>query len=504
MPEERSGLPMGAARGPSGPGQRRLRSAALGALIVLLAAALGTAEAAAATLVSVEQPSAAQAASSAGWGDADACAAAAHAAGFRAEPLVTAVAVGLAESACLPLARGTNGPSAGCPWGSVDRGLWQINSCYNAEVSDACAYDGACNARAAYRMSSGGTRWAAWAAYTGGTYLSRLPAARAAVERLLHTPFGDVERIDRSVGAVVVSGWALDRDTAEPVTVHIQVDGAATTATTANLSRPDVGAAHPGYGNAHGFQALVNIGSGPHTICAYGINIGAGALNGVLGCRVFDASGSPMGAYGTRDHPGGLRFEGWAVDPDTGDPVDVHGYVGTVAAGGTAAGNRPDIAVAYPLAGPAHGFDGLVVPAGHGTHEACAYGINRPATPGGNALLDPGCRSVTLTGVPYGSYGATRTATGVRVDGWALDPDVADPVTVHIYVDGNHPATATQADDDRPDIAAAFRGYGARHGFDVTIGPLSPGPHLVCAYAINDERDAANAPMNPGCVSVTI
>jgi hypothetical protein len=114
----------------------------------------------------------------------DLCAAVAHDAGFRAGPLVTAVAVALHESTCDSFARGVNGATSGCPYGSTDRGLWQINSCYSPDVSDHCAFEAACNARAAYRMSAGGTSWRAWASYTTGRYVPYLDEARAAVARL--------------------------------------------------------------------------------------------------------------------------------------------------------------------------------------------------------------------------------------------------------------------------------------------------------------------------------
>lgn len=41
-------------------------------------------------------------------------------------------------------ARYINKPTTGCPRGSVDRGLFMINDCYHAEVSNACAYDYEC------------------------------------------------------------------------------------------------------------------------------------------------------------------------------------------------------------------------------------------------------------------------------------------------------------------------------------------------------------------------
>jgi hypothetical protein len=85
--------------------------------------------------------------------EASTCATAAYKAGFPFvtfvstpagdyRSVVVAIAVGLAEASCYPLARGVNGPTSGCPNGSVDRGLWQINNCYHPNVSDACAYQG--------------------------------------------------------------------------------------------------------------------------------------------------------------------------------------------------------------------------------------------------------------------------------------------------------------------------------------------------------------------------
>ena len=115
---------------------------------------------------------------------ADLCATVASRAGFNGDRLVTAVAVGMGESSCRPEAHNANGPTKGCPNGSVDRGLWQINSCWHPSVSKSCAYDAQCNANAAYRISSGGTNWKPWVAYTNGRYEDYLDDARAAVGRL--------------------------------------------------------------------------------------------------------------------------------------------------------------------------------------------------------------------------------------------------------------------------------------------------------------------------------
>ena len=92
----------------------------------------------------------------------------AWAAGFTmVSRLTTAIAVCLAESGGNPDAvnRAGNVPP------STDRGLWQINSYYHPEVSDAQAFDPFGCAKAAYRISEGGMNWNPWATYTTGSFL---------------------------------------------------------------------------------------------------------------------------------------------------------------------------------------------------------------------------------------------------------------------------------------------------------------------------------------------
>jgi hypothetical protein len=115
---------------------------------------------------------------------ADLCVKKAAKAGFVDGALVTAVAVGLAESGCSREARHANGRTRGCRHGSTDRGLWQINNCYHSEVSDRCAYDSQCNADAAYAISHGGRDFSQWVTYNNGRYRAFLGEARAAVDRL--------------------------------------------------------------------------------------------------------------------------------------------------------------------------------------------------------------------------------------------------------------------------------------------------------------------------------
>ena len=91
-------------------------------------------------------------------------------AGFSGAGLAMAIAVALSESGGDPLAIDHDSN------GTVDRGLWQINSVHRA-YSAACDYDPACAAQAAYQISGGGRDWSAWVTYQRGEEIPFLPAA---------------------------------------------------------------------------------------------------------------------------------------------------------------------------------------------------------------------------------------------------------------------------------------------------------------------------------------
>ncbi len=104
--------------------------------------------------------------------------------------IVVAVAVALAESGCQyniylcnpSLVQGYY-PPVSCPagTGSDDRGLWQINSYYHREVSNACAFQVQCNAAAAFLISDKGRNWSAWAPYNSGAWASYISLAEQSV-----------------------------------------------------------------------------------------------------------------------------------------------------------------------------------------------------------------------------------------------------------------------------------------------------------------------------------
>ena len=116
--------------------------------------------------------------------------------------LVVAIAVAMAESSCNPRALNVNSG------GSRDRGLWQMNSVYHPEVSDACAFQIQCNADAAWNTSKHGTNWTPWSAYTNGSWKTYVAAAKAAISggftfQLISSGGGTCLAADRAAGAPV-------------------------------------------------------------------------------------------------------------------------------------------------------------------------------------------------------------------------------------------------------------------------------------------------------------
>ena len=97
-------------------------------------------------------------------------------------------------------------------------------------------------------------------------------------------PIGSLDLVQRVAGGVRVAGWTLDADTAASTSVHVYVDGRFATAYAASGNRADIGAAFPGYGAAHGYETVLPVGGGAHTVCAYAINLEAGTVNPGLGC----------------------------------------------------------------------------------------------------------------------------------------------------------------------------------------------------------------------------
>lgn len=310
-------------------------------------------------------------------------------------------------------------------------------------------------------------------------------------------PKGVLDSVRGGVGSLQVTGWGYDPDTADPLGVHVYVDGQFKGAFDAAAHRPDVGAANPYVGSNRGYDIAIPMTSGTHTACVFGIDEGAyGYKNTLLGCRSAVVPRDPVGWLDTASAagPGAVSVTGWSIDPDTASPVGVHVYVdGQFGGSVTADGPRPDVGAAFPGFGNNHGFAASVGGLERGDHQVCVWAINASGTPGANSSL--GCRIVH---VPYGvtPMGAYDSLSGagagaVRLRGWAIDPEVVSAVQVHVYVDWTFRG-AYDANASRADVGSAFPGYGDNHGFDVTVGSIPAGGREVCLFAINASGTAGD------------
>jgi hypothetical protein len=218
---------------------------------------------------------------------------------------------------------------------------------------------------------------------------------------------------------------------------------------------------------------------GSYDVCAYAINVGVGSTT-LLHCQVITLSSTPFGRIdGTRQVPGGIRFDGWALDPDTSSSIDVHVYAGRNGVASSANLSRPDIAAVFGGYGAAHGFSAVAPVTAAGRQDLCAYAINVGA--GGLGVL--GCTPADVRVDPWGALDLVqRVPGGVRVSGWTIDPSSAESLDVHVYVGGV--GTAIRADAPRSDLLGPFPEWGAAHGYDRVLG-APDGPVQVCAYGIN-------------------
>ena len=144
-------------------------------------------------------------------------------------------------------------------------------------------------------------------------------------------------------------------DSGGAATILVTKDGSLGAAIPAGSPRPDIGAAYPPYGPNHGFDAVVPVGGG--NVCVYVVNVGFGAPVRLLGCKVLVGPAPIAAIESIARVPGGVRVIGWAIDPDSADPVPVHVYAGGVGVPILADKVRPNFSQYFPGYGDAHGFE---------------------------------------------------------------------------------------------------------------------------------------------------
>jgi hypothetical protein len=88
----------------------------------------------------------------------------------------------------------------------------------------------------------------------------------------------DLARQTTDRNAIHVVGWTADGDAPlTPLTVRISVDGTVDGTFTADASRPDVAAAFPKYGAAHGYDVVVPASPTAQQVCVTAVNVGSGS-----------------------------------------------------------------------------------------------------------------------------------------------------------------------------------------------------------------------------------
>ena len=96
---------------------------------------------------------------------------------------------------------------------------------------------------------------------------------------------------------------------------------------------------------------------------------------------------------------------------------------------------------------------------------------------------------------------AAGTPAGVRVAGWAVDPQrKTSSATVGVSID-NRPAVAVPTRGLRADVNRVMRATGL-HGFSTVVAFAKPGRHTVCITAW--PAGTSTAPVSLGCKSVVV
>lgn len=320
------------------------------------------------------------------------------------------------------------------------------------------------------------------------------------------SPFGSFDSITSTAAGVTVRGWTIDPDATEPLQVRITSGSSTLSTVVAGDARPDVAAVYPASGADHGFSTTLALPEGTHSICVWAVNVGAGG-DVLLGCRTIGVHlTDPFGAVDSFEVAAtGITVSGWAWDPNSAASIWLHVYVdGAFWNGVHATRARPDIARAYPTVGSNAGFSFSIVNGidtaaiAPGSHQVCIYALN-VGDGSTNTQLD--CRTIEVpTSAPSGHLDrVAQSDATVTMQGWAIDPSTAASVQVHATIDGVL-ATGVWASATRTDIAAAFPGIGAAHGFNLSV-VVPFGTHRVCAVAINKEGDRN---LTLGCRSVTV
>ncbi|WP_440708252.1 cell wall-binding repeat-containing protein [Herbiconiux sp. YIM B11900] len=173
--------------------------------------------------------------------------------------------------------------------------------------------------------------------------------------------------------------------------------------------------------------------------------------------------------------------------------------------------SRPDVAAAYPDAGPNHGFRvhlGYLGPAG--TYKLCAR----------SNFEVLGCGAVTVAAESLSGSVESLTVDStsldqpaIRVRGWVADSwaSTENPLRYTVsHTDADPQYSYSQTTDgtwatlDRPDVRGAHPGLPGVKGFEERFPTTRPGEYRVCVQAQPRFEYSTNHPADIGCVSATV
>jgi hypothetical protein len=201
-------------------------------------------------------------------------------------------------------------------------------------------------------------------------------------------PTAGLETAAQQGSKVAITGWAVDPDTTAPIKVWTLVDGKRIS----RVSASGATGSHPG----HMFSAALTVAAGKHSVCVAAINTGFGTANSARSCRTVTVNLDPYGTYESVGRVKGgsdIVASGWAIDPETTNPIKVQVSVDGTVTTATANVNRPDVAATHPGAGATHGFNVRIPEAStDGEHNVCVSAVNTGG--GAKPTVSLGCKVV--------------------------------------------------------------------------------------------------------------
>ncbi|NYI40023.1 hypothetical protein [Demequina lutea] len=322
-----------------------------------------------------------------------------------------------------------------------------------------------------------------------------------------------IDGITAVADGIYTAGWAYDVDTTSPLNVEVSV-GATTQTVQTTQVRSDVQAAFHLSTNTLGYGLFSTVDPGSYAVCVAAIDVPTGTRQVANGCKtVVVPEVSVVGKLESSTLTDGtLNVVGWAADPNNDRSVNITVTQGDVTETITTGVDRADIAATKGAKYLKSGFTGAVSVA-PGATKACFTAQDNTSA----ATVSLGCVStvpvtVTVTPTPTPTPPAvvgTKSPTGaidrvalvaggVNVAGWAWDPDIADPINLHVWAGDTR--TIIQTGGTRTDVPRVVTGAPNNTGFWAIVPAPTAIQFSTCIYGMDS---TGNSNTLLGCRSLT-